>query len=98
MISLGQGALLTSMIWAAALAWMIDRRFLQASTWMLAAAGLSCFGVIHAYRLTPLGIENHLGWWVAPEFTLSYLAAVAFLIACHWYAKANPAAIPNDLQ
>jgi len=72
------------------------RADLQAMHDLLAAAGLSCFGVIHAYRLTPQGIENHLGWWVAPEFTLSYLAAVAFLVACHWYARTNPAAIPED--
>src|SRR5579863_9150821 len=99
LIALGQGALLVSMIWAATLVWIIDRRFLQAAAWMLVAAALSCFGVIHAYRLTPQGIENHLGWWVAPEFTLSYLGAALFLLACHAYAKNRPAAfVKSDLQ
>ena len=92
LIALGQGALLVSMIWAAALVWMLERKFLHASIWMLVAAALSCVGVIHAYRLTPLGIENRLGWWVAPDFTLSYLAAALFLLLCHWYAERHPGA------
>jgi AGZA family xanthine/uracil permease-like MFS transporter len=92
MIALGQGALLVSMIWAAALVWVIERRFLQASAWMLVAALLSCFGVIHAFSLSPQGIENRLGWWVDPQFTLSYLAAAAFLVLCHWYAQSRPSA------
>jgi len=92
MIALGQGGLLVSMIWAAALVWIIERRFLRASAWMLVAAFLSCFGVIHAYRLTAQGIENHLGWWVSPEFTLSYAAAALFLFACNVYARNTPSA------
>ena len=56
MIALGQGALLVSMIWAGALVWLIERRFLQASAWMLVAALLSRFGVIHAFLLSPQGI------------------------------------------
>jgi adenine/guanine/hypoxanthine permease len=90
LIALGQGALLVSMIWAAALVWMLERQFLRASIWMLVAAALSSFGVIHAYRLTPQGVENHLGWWVAPDFTLTYLAAAIFLLLCHWYAQRHP--------
>jgi hypothetical protein len=58
---------------------------------MLVAAALSCVGVIHAYRLDPQGIENRLGWWVSPEFTLSYLAAAIFLSMCHWYAQSKSA-------
>ena len=95
MIALGQGALLVSMIWAAALVWIIERRFLQASAWMMVAAVFSCFGVIHAFQLSAQGIQNRLGWWVAPEFTLSYLAAALFLLACHWYAQNRNSAFVN---
>lgn len=95
MIALGQGSLLVSMIWAAALVWIIERKFLKASAWMLVAAVLSCFGVIHAYRLSPQGIENLLGWWVAPQFTLSYIAAALFLFGCHRYAQNRPGAFAN---
>jgi hypothetical protein len=56
---------------------------------------LSCCGVIHAYQLSAQGIENRLGWWVAPEFTVSYLAAALFLLACHVYAKNRSTAFVN---
>ena len=89
MIALSQGALLVSMIWAAALVWVIERKFLHAAAWMVVAALLSTFGVIHAFTLTSLGIENRLGWWAAPKFALSYVAAALALALCHWYARGN---------
>ena len=51
LIALSQGFVFTSMILAAILAFIIDRRFDQAAAWMLAAAGLSYVGVIHAYKI-----------------------------------------------
>jgi hypothetical protein len=51
--------------------------------------------VIHAFWLSPQGIENRLGWWVAPQFTLSYLASAAFLLLCHWYARERPGAFAD---
>jgi adenine/guanine/hypoxanthine permease len=87
LIALGQGGLLTSMLWAAALALAIDRRFSAAAGWMFAAAVLAAFGVIHAYALGPAGIEGRIGWWVAPEFALSYAAGAAFLLLCGWYVR-----------
>jgi AGZA family xanthine/uracil permease-like MFS transporter len=89
LLALGQGALLTSMLWAAAMALIIEQRFVQAAGWMAAGALLSCFGVIHAYVLTPAGIEGHLGWDSAPAFALSYIAGAAFLLFCHWYARSR---------
>ena len=64
LIALGQGSLLTSMIWSAALALMVQRRFAGAAAWMAAASALSAAGVIHAYRLSPNGVEGRIGWWV----------------------------------
>jgi AGZA family xanthine/uracil permease-like MFS transporter len=92
LIALGQGSLLTSMIWAAALAFMIDRRFVPAAGWMFSAAVLSAIGVIHAYRLSDNGVESLIGWWVAPGFTLAYAAGAAFLLGCAWYVRRTPAA------
>jgi len=86
MIALSQGSLLVSMLWAAALAWIFDRRFLHAALWFMVGAVLSCFGVIHAYALTAQGVENRLGFWVAPAFTVSYAAGALFLVGCHYYA------------
>jgi AGZA family xanthine/uracil permease-like MFS transporter len=86
LIALGQGSLLTSMIWSAALALMVQRRFAVAAAWMGAASVLSAFGVIHAYRLSPNGVEGRVGWWVAPQFAIPYAAGAVFLLACKWYA------------
>jgi AGZA family xanthine/uracil permease-like MFS transporter len=41
LIALGQGSLLTSMLWSAALALIIQRRFAPAAAWVAAAAGFS---------------------------------------------------------
>ena len=87
LIALGQGGLLTSMIWAAALALVIERRFVQAALWISAASLLSAIGVIHAYSLTPAGIEGHIAWGAAPAFTFSYAAGALLLLLCAWYAK-----------
>jgi hypothetical protein len=59
---------------------------------MLVAAVLSCLSVIHAHQLSPQGNEIRLGWWVAPDFTQSYLAAALFLLARLAYAQTRPAA------
>jgi len=87
LFALGQGALLSSMVWAAMLALSIERRFARAALWMLAGAGLSAVGMIHAYVLTAAGVENRIGWWVGPEFTCVYLAGAVFLLLCEGYAR-----------
>jgi AGZA family xanthine/uracil permease-like MFS transporter len=88
LIALSQGSLLISMVWAASLAYMFDRRFLAASAWMAAAAVLSAFGLIHAFTITPEGVESAIGLWKAPAFALSYAAGAGFLVVCHWYSAA----------
>jgi len=87
LLALGQGGLLTSMLWAAALALVIDRRFYVAAGWIGAAGILAFFGVIHAYTLTSGGIESHIGLNAAPAFAFSYAAGAFFLLLCGWYAK-----------
>jgi len=92
LIALSQGALLVSMVWAAALAYIIDRRFLHAAAWLAAGAVLSFFGVIHAYNLSPAGIVNKLGFFAAPQFAVSYALAALFLVSCHFYHRRFSAA------
>jgi AGZA family xanthine/uracil permease-like MFS transporter len=89
LVALGQGGLLTSMLWAAALALVIERRFAAAAAWVAAAAALAAFGVIHAYTLTDVGVEGSLRWGAAPQFALSYAAAALFLLLCGWYARSQ---------
>jgi AGZA family xanthine/uracil permease-like MFS transporter len=85
LIALGQGSLLTAMIWAATMAFIVDRRFVPAAGWLGVAAVLSAVGLIHAYTLTPSGVESRVGWWVAPGFTFSYGGGAVFLLLCAWY-------------
>jgi adenine/guanine/hypoxanthine permease len=87
LVALGQGSLLTSMLWSAALAFIVQRRFLPAAGWVAAAAVFSAVGIIHAYKLSPNGVESVIGWWVAPQFTLAYAGGAASLLACAWYAQ-----------
>jgi adenine/guanine/hypoxanthine permease len=91
LIALGQGSLLTSMVWSAALAFMVQRRFAPAAGWLAAASVLSAVGIIHAYKLSPNGVESLIGWWVAPEFTLAYAGGAVFLLGCAWYAQRTAA-------
>jgi len=43
------------------------------------AAGLSCVGLLHAYRLTRDGVENHFGIFAAPAFAVVYAVAAGVL-------------------
>ena len=85
LIAISQGALLVSMLWAAALAYMLDRRFLAAAGWLLAGSVLSCLGLVHAFVLSPAGVMNKLGIFAAPKFAVSYAVAAIFLVGCHFY-------------
>ncbi len=96
LIALSQGALLVSMVWAAALAYILDRRFLSAAGWLLAGSVLSFFGLIHAYDLNSAGIVNKLGIFAAPEFAISYAAAALLLAGCHFYIRRFPSAAQNS--
>jgi AGZA family xanthine/uracil permease-like MFS transporter len=93
LIALSQGALFVSMIWAAFMALVFDRKFLQAAVWMGAGSLFSLFGLIHAYTLTEHGVENKFGFWAAPTFTLTYALAALFLVGCHYYVKHRPSAL-----
>ncbi|HXX66531.1 MAG TPA: hypothetical protein VEK07_05095 [Polyangiaceae bacterium] len=83
-IALSQGFLLTSIILAAILVFIIERRFLHAAAWALSGAALSMVGLIHAYVLTPRGVENHLGLAAAPGFAAAYAMSAGFLVLLHF--------------
>jgi adenine/guanine/hypoxanthine permease len=75
MVALGQGFVLSSMILAAISAKLIDQQFRAAAGWAFTAAALSVVGLIHAYELTPSGVDNKFGWMAAPEFAAAYAVA-----------------------
>ena len=82
-IALSQGFLLSAMLLAAMLVFIIERQFLRAAVWLLVAAVLSFVGVIHAYELTPAGVQNVYGFAAAPEFALAYGLSAGLLVVFH---------------
>ncbi|HET9870631.1 MAG TPA: NCS2 family permease [bacterium] len=89
-IYLNQGFLLTSMIFAAVLVHLIDRKFLKAAQWLFAAAGLSLVGLIHAYHLTVEGgLQNKFGVVAAPEFAFVYGLMGGLLLLLHYRSKSG---------
>lgn len=83
-IALNQGFLLSSMVLAAMLVFVIEREFLKAAGWAAAAAVLSMVGLINAFELTPSGVHNKFGIVAAPEFAIMYGLSAAFLVLLHY--------------
>jgi AGZA family xanthine/uracil permease-like MFS transporter len=93
-IALSQGFLLTSMVLSAMLVFVLERRFLRAAVWALAASVLAMVGLIHAYDLTPRGVENRFGLAAAPGFGVMYALAALLLAALHLYQARSHAQDP----
>jgi AGZA family xanthine/uracil permease-like MFS transporter len=87
--ALNQGFIISSMVFAAMLVYATERQWLRVAAWSLAASLLSFFGVIHAYTLTPLGVEAHFGWAAAPEFAAAYLAVAGLALLLKQLARAE---------
>ena len=82
-IALSQGFMLSSMVLAALLVQVIERRFVQAAIWSSIAALLSFTGLIHAYELTSVGVQNKFGFAAAPDFALIYGLGALVLLGLH---------------
>jgi len=87
--ALNQGFILTSMIFAALLVYAAERQWHRAAAWALAGAVLSYFGIIHAYTLTPLGLQVKLGAAAAPEFAVAYVGIALTALLLLWVGKAD---------
>lgn len=88
-IALSQGFMLSCMVLSAMMVFVLERQFLKAAAWTFVAALLSFFGIIHAYELTPAGVQNRFGPGVASEFTLAYLGAALLLLALHCHQRGH---------
>ena len=86
-IALSQGFILTSMILSAIIALSIDRDLVKAAVWAFSGAVLSAFGMIHAFVLTPQGVQNQFGWFAAPGFVLGYSLTGVMLLGLHLRQK-----------
>lgn len=78
-LALEQGLVFSAMILAAMTVCIIDRQFLQAAYWALAAAAFSWVGLIHAYQWTISDTVLHLGWGTGTSWAVGYgLLAILF--------------------
>ena len=84
-VTLGNGFIITAMIWISAVAAMIDGRLLRASAFLLAGAALALFGIIHSVHpqggiYLPWSLEG-LPRLIAWQFVGAYVALAALLAA-----------------
>jgi AGZA family xanthine/uracil permease-like MFS transporter len=86
--ALEQGFILTSMLLAAAVAEVIDGRFVRASLWCFAGAALAACGLIHAYRFTPA--DTVVDLTPALQHAIGYLAMGVLFLAARWVTVAAP--------
>ncbi len=84
-ISLSQGFMLTCMVLSAMMVFVVERQFIKAALWTATASVLSFFGVIHAYIITPAGVQNKFGFGAAKAYALAYLITALLLVALHYY-------------
>lgn len=78
LVALSQGFMLTCLVWSAASACLIDRRFTAATNFMLIGAGLAFFGFIHAGTLSAAGGLYDIGWATGWRWSVGYLLSAAF--------------------
>lgn len=102
---LAGGFIVTSMLWAAILAYIIDRRLYVAAAFSLACAALSVFGVIHSPY--PSG-KLVLGWSALPDMPVAsagqgpifmmwaYICMAIVLVICGAWQASNPDALADE--
>lgn len=88
-IALGNGFIITAMIWGAFTAKLIDRQFRMAAGYLVCGAFLSLFGLMHSIKIDG---DMYLPWAVTPNtagpspvmIASAYLAlAIVFLMLSH---------------
>ena len=87
-VALGNGFIVTGMLWGAFLAELIDRKLRSSSIYLVVLAVLAFFGIIHS--AIPDGVM-YLPWTldglarqVPYQFTAAYLALAVFFFAMSW--------------
>jgi len=80
--ALEQGFIFTATILAAMTVAVIERQFIRASFWSLAAALLSALGLIHSYRWTPS--DTALSLSPAWEWAEGYLLMAGVFVGLRW--------------
>ncbi len=85
--ALEQGFILTAMILSAMTVCVIERHFIQAACWSLAAAVLSACGLIHSYQWTPADTALLLS--PAWDWVIAYCAIAMLFASAKWLCKTD---------
>ena len=87
-VALGNGFIVTGMLWGAFLAELIDRKLRSSSAYLVVLALLAFFGIIHSAM--PDGVM-YLPWTLTGiakqipyQFTMAYLVLAAFFFVMSW--------------
>jgi AGZA family xanthine/uracil permease-like MFS transporter len=80
--ALEQGQIITAMLLAALLVFVIEQRFFAAAACALVASAFAWIGLMHAWRFTSADTVLQLGWGVGGSWALGYLLmATVFVLA-----------------
>jgi AGZA family xanthine/uracil permease-like MFS transporter len=97
--ALEQGLIITAMLLAALLVYVIEQRFLAAALCAAVAALAAWFGVIHAWRFDQADTVLTLGWGAGSSWAAGYGAMVLVLLATaawqRWQRSRRPAPTPG---
>jgi AGZA family xanthine/uracil permease-like MFS transporter len=85
-VALGNGFILTAMLWGAFLAELIDRRFVRSALYLAVLAVFTFFGIVHSAlpdgtMYLPWQLETALVRAVPYEIALGYAVLAAFVLA-----------------
>jgi AGZA family xanthine/uracil permease-like MFS transporter len=86
LISLERGFIFTSMILAALTVSLVERQYLTAAAWALAAAIISATGLMHGYKIAGGAIVNAYGPSYTQPFIIGYLTIAAIFLIL-WYLQ-----------
>jgi AGZA family xanthine/uracil permease-like MFS transporter len=95
-VALGNGFILTAMLWGAFLAEMIDRRLRRSAFYLLVLAAFTWFGVVHSASADgnmylPWRLAEPLQRTVADQFALGYLVLAGLTLALSFTRESREA-------
>ena len=80
--ALEQGLIITAMLLAGIVVYVIEQKFLKASFLAISASILSWIGIIHSWKFTLSDVSFDIGWGSGSSWASGYfLMAIVFLIA-----------------
>ena len=80
--ALEQGLIITAMLLAGIVVYVIEQKFLKASFLAISASFLSWIGIIHSWKFTLSDVSFEIGWGSGSSWACGYfLMAIVFLIS-----------------